>query len=144
MSLTAIDKKEMREMMIDTVTSALEELVIPRFVGLEGRMSSIEGHMSSIEGRMDKQEQATNNLRDEMRSGFISTDRRTDDLDKKLSGKIEAIENDVKEIYAMINKLQTLSLAEKKFAKLSLEQKILKTHARIVIMAKEAGIKLPT
>lgn len=78
---------------------------------------------------MDKQERATNDLREEIRTGFARADRRINELDKKLSGKIEAIENDIKEIYAMITELQALFPSQKKFAKLSLEQKILQTHA---------------
>jgi uncharacterized coiled-coil protein SlyX len=158
MSLTATDKKEIRAMMVDTVTSALEEIVVPRFEGLEGRMdglesrmdglenkmSSLENRMDSLENRMGKQERTTNELRDELRASATSLHRRIDEVETNLTGKIEALENDIKEIYIMIAKLQTLPPAEKKFAKLSLEQKILQSHARIASIAKQAGVTLPS
>lgn len=77
----------------------------------------------------------------------------TDDLqqieaifDRKLApifGKLEAIENDVKEIYNMISELQRKSLFNKDYDDKSLEEKILTVHAEVVAMAKQAGISLP-
>jgi K+/H+ antiporter YhaU regulatory subunit KhtT len=67
-------------------------------------------------------------------------------LDRKLKpvlGKLEAIENDVKEIYKMISDLQHSVFTNKSFSEKSVEQKILITHAEIVAIAKQAGVKLP-
>lgn len=149
MSLTATDKQEIREIVTDTVVAALEDIVIPRFErlenrmdNLEDRMGNLEDQMGSLETRMDKQEGETNDLRSEMRAGFASVNKRIDDLDDKLSGKVEAVENDIKELYAMVAILQNVSMPDKKFAKLSLEQKILQTHAEVVALARQAGVKL--
>lgn len=67
-------------------------------------------------------------------------------LDKKLDpvlGKLEALENDVKEIYYMIAKLEKSESVSNKFSKLSVEQKILKMYKELKQTAKEAGVNLP-
>lgn len=63
---------------------------------------------------------------------------------EKLDGKVTALQNDVKEIYYMIAKMEKETTASsKKFLKLSLEKKILKTNSNLLIIAKQAGISLP-
>jgi predicted nucleic acid-binding Zn-ribbon protein len=156
MSLTVTDKMEMREMMVDVVSTALEEVVVPRFESLEGRMDQIEdkvdslegkvdgldgkvdrleGKVDGLEGRMDRQEKATNDLRDELRSTASSLHQRFDQLE----GKVEAIENDIKDIYVMLAEVPS----DNKFAKLSIEKKLLKAHSLIIDAAKQAGVTLP-
>jgi predicted transcriptional regulator len=60
-----------------------------------------------------------------------------------LSGKVEALENDVKEIYEMLAEMRRDQLSTNKFLKLNLEDKILKTYKDIVLTAKQAGVTLP-
>lgn len=60
-----------------------------------------------------------------------------------LAGKVEALENDVKEIYEMLAEMHGDQQSTNKFLKLSLENKILKTYKDIVLTAKQAGITLP-
>ncbi len=67
-------------------------------------------------------------------------------LDRKLEpifGKLEALENDIKDIYEMISDLQRKSIFSKDYQEKSLEDKILTVHAEVVAMAKQAGISLP-
>ncbi len=59
----------------------------------------------------------------------------------ELSGRVEALENDIKEIYIMLaNETQ---ITDKKFAKFSIEDKLLKLNAELISTAKQAGIVLP-
>ena len=61
----------------------------------------------------------------------------------KLEGNIEALNNDIKEIYEMISDLQKLTRQVAHFEKYDLEQKILTSYKNIVAIAKEAGVTLP-
>ncbi len=156
MSLTAQDKKEMREMMLDTVSLALEQIVIPRFENLEDKVDGLEGRMDrqaqaanelrgevrELRSEMNGLRSEMNELRDEQRSTASSLHRRIDEVEGSLSSKITMLEDDIKEIYKMLDKLQKLSPAERAFAKLSIEQKVLQTEAQIAVVAKEAGVKL--
>ena len=60
-----------------------------------------------------------------------------------LDDRVQLLESDVKEIYYMIADLQKHNTTVKGFAKLPLEEKILKAYSDILMMAKEAGITLP-
>jgi len=60
-----------------------------------------------------------------------------------LQGELEALSNDIKEIYGMISDLQNKTLPEKQFQKLSVEKKLLKLNSELLFAAKQAGIRLP-
>lgn len=62
---------------------------------------------------------------------------------KPLEGEIRALRNDIKEIYVMIAQLQGRVISDKKFEKLSLEDKLLTVNSELLAAAKQAGITLP-
>jgi len=59
-------------------------------------------------------------------------------------GDIEALGNDVKEIYEMLAELQKKPEGSESFNKLNIEKKLLKLHAELIEAAKQAGITLPS
>ncbi len=61
-----------------------------------------------------------------------------------LRGDIEALSNDVKDIYEMISDLQKAIGVNGSFEKLSIEKKILRLHAQLIEAAKQAGVSLPS
>lgn len=152
MSLTASDKEDIRLLFME----GLEELVLPRFDGLENRMDKLEGRMDGLEVRMDrlegrmnaiddrmdgievqvkKQGEHTISLEAEMHRGFTEVNQRLESID----GRLEAVENDVKDMYKMLAELQR---GGKELSALPLEKKIRFAHAQILAIAKEAGITL--
>jgi hypothetical protein len=60
----------------------------------------------------------------------------------RLEGRVEAVEADIKELYAMVS-AQRPTYAGKKLAKLSMEQKVLQMHAEVKLLAQGAGVTLP-
>lgn len=67
-------------------------------------------------------------------------------FDKKLDpilGELEALSEDIKEIYGMIAKLQSSAISDVGFSKRSLEEKLLTLNAELLAAAKQAGITLP-
>ncbi len=61
-----------------------------------------------------------------------------------IRGDIEALSNDIKEIYQMIAELQKTVGGNESFQKLSIEKKILRLHAELLEAAKQAGVTLPS
>lgn len=61
-----------------------------------------------------------------------------------LRGDIEALSNDIKDIYEMIAELQKKSEGNEGFQKLSIEKKILRLHTELVEAARQAGVTLPS
>lgn len=62
---------------------------------------------------------------------------------KPLNDEVLALRNDIKEIYNMISELQTSTITDKKFNKLTLEKKLLTLNAELLATAKQAGVTLP-
>ena len=60
-----------------------------------------------------------------------------------VKGELEALRNDIKEIYSMITKLQSVPATAQEFEKLPIEKKILELNSKLIIAAKQAGITLP-
>ncbi|HUB94015.1 MAG TPA: hypothetical protein VMB52_05940 [Verrucomicrobiae bacterium] len=61
-----------------------------------------------------------------------------------LRGDIEALSNDIKDIYKMIGNLQKSIGINEPFEKLTIEKKILRLHSELVEAAKQAGVSLPS
>ena len=79
-------------------------------------------------------------IRDEVNSAIsIKIEPRFDNID----GRIEALDNDVRDIYEMISKLQKLNRRVAHVEKYNLEKKILTAYKDILTIADDAGIKLP-
>jgi hypothetical protein len=61
-----------------------------------------------------------------------------------IKGDLEALGNDIKEIYDMLANLQKTRSSGESFEKLNLEKKILKLHSELVEAAAQAGVILPS
>lgn len=123
MSLTDEDLSQVR----DVVVSAIQELVLPRFDEHDRRLQAIESDIRELKEDV----------------GILKADmREVKDRLSHLEGRVEAIEADVKELYIML-KAQRPTYADKKFAKLSVEQKVLQMYEDVKLLAQEAGVTLP-
>lgn len=60
-----------------------------------------------------------------------------------LKGDMEALSNDIKEIYQMLASIQKQTDTTTPFKQTKLEDKILRLHAELVDAAKQANITLP-
>lgn len=60
-----------------------------------------------------------------------------------IKGELEALGNDIKEIYNMLSRVQK-SPDSIHIQRPSLEEKILKLHAELIEAAKQAGVTLPS
>ncbi len=85
-------------------------------------------------------EEARTIVREELDSA-IST--RIEPRFDTIEGRLETLENDIKDIYEMISELQKLTRRVAHFEKYDLEQKILTAYKNILAIADDAGIKLP-
>ena len=60
-----------------------------------------------------------------------------------IKGDLEALSNDVKEMYAMIADLQRSTISDPRFKKLTIEKKLLALNAELLEAARQVGITLP-
>jgi len=69
--------------------------------------------------------------------------KQTNEAIMPIQGELEALRNDIKDIYEMITRLQSCYIPDEQFHKLSLEEKLLKLNSELLAAAKQAGITLP-
>lgn len=80
-----------------------------------------------------------NEIRSIVESGLA---KQTQEIIVPIQSEIQALRNDIKEIYDMIADLQHSS-TDRDFDKLSLEKQILELNSKLMSAAKRAGISLP-
>ena len=69
--------------------------------------------------------------------------RQSAEIVKPIQNELEALRNDIKDIYDMLSELERRVTPDEQFGKLSLEQKLLKLNSELLAAAKQAGISLP-
>lgn len=143
MALSKEDMQQIREVIIEGV----EAVTGPRFDALESDVAELKSDVvelkSDVAGlKSDVVELKSDviGLKTDMAEVMGSVRVLNMSMDE-LSGRVEALENDIKEIYIMLaNETQ---ITDKKIAKFSLEEKLLKLNAELISTAKQAGIVLP-
>lgn len=148
MALTNDDKQWIKGAITEGVIEALETIVLPRFDEhdkrfdrLERRMDAVEGRLDSIEARLDSVEARLDSL--ETRLTALEAEMHT--VKERLGTvewQIEALTNDIKELYAAVYKTPNRSLVSESFRRLSDEDKIMIMHEELLKIAKKKQITL--
>ena len=128
MALTNDDKQWIKGAIADGVVEALETVVLPRFDEHDKRFDRIEA-------RLDLVEEDVSSLKSEMRE--------VKDRLGRVEGELQALTNDIKEIYDVIYGKPNKSFMSASFAKMSSKEKLLLINEELLKMAKDAGVVLP-
>ena len=142
MTLTKDDKIWIKDAITDGVVGALNDIFIPRFEENDKRFDALESDVAELKADVSELKADVSELKDDV-SSLKSDMRDVKATLHSLDDRVQLLESDVKEIYYMIADLQKHNTTVKGFAKLPLEEKILKAYSDILMMAKEAGITLP-
>ena len=141
MALTNDDKQWIKGAIADGVIEALEAVVLPRFDEHDKRFDRIEDRLGSVEKRLESLESDVCILKQDV--SVLKQDMHgvKDRLDT-LEWQVEALTNDIKEIYAVIYKKPNRTLVSKNFEKLSNEDKITIMHEELLKIAKHENVTL--
>lgn len=134
MALTNDDKQWIKGAIADGVVEALEAVVLPRLDEHDRRFDRIEARLDSLEADVRVLKQDVSALKQDMHNV-------KDRLDT-LEWQVEALTNDIKEIYAVIYKKPNRTLVSKNFEKLSTEDKITIMHEELLKIAKHENVTL--
>ncbi len=134
MALTNDDKQWIKGAITDGVVEALEAVVLPRLDEHDRRFDRIEARLDSLEADVRVLKQDVSALKQDMHGV-------KDRLDT-LEWQVEALTNDIKEIYAVIYKKPNRTLVSKNFEKLSTEDKITIMHEELLKIAKHENVTL--
>jgi len=141
MALTNDDKQWIKGAIADGVVEALESVVLPRLDEHDKRFDRIEDRLGSVEKRLESLESDVCILKQDV--SVLKQDMHgvKDRLDT-LEWQVEALTNDIKEIYAVIYKKPNRTLVSKNFEKLSTEDKITIMHEELLKIAKHENVTL--
>ncbi len=148
MALTNDDKQWIKGAIADGVVEALETVVLPRFDEHDKRFDRIEDRLGSVEKRLESLESDVCILKQDVSAlkqdvSALKQDMHgvKDRLDT-LEWQVEALTNDIKEIYAVIYKKPNRTLVSRNFEKLSTEDKITIMHEELLKIAKHENVTL--
>ena len=141
MALTNDDKQWIKGAIADGVVEALETVVLPRFDEHDKRFDRIEARLGSVEKRLESLESDVCILKQDVSALKQDMHGVKDRLDT-LEWQVEALTNDIKEIYAVIYKKPNRTLVSKNFEKLSTEDKITIMHEELLKIAKHENVTL--
>ena len=141
MALTNDDKQWIKGAIADGVVEALEAVVLPRFDEHGERLNRIEDRLGSVEKRLESLESDVCILKQDVSALKQDMHGVKDRLDT-LEWQVEALTNDIKEIYAVIYKKPNRALVSKNFEKLSTEDKITIMHEELLKIAKHENVTL--
>ena len=135
MALTNDDKQWIKGAITDGVVEALEAVVLPRFDEHDKRFDRIEARLDSVEEDVSGLKDDVSSLKSEMRE--------VKDRLGRVEGELQALTNDIKEIYDVIYGKPNKSFMSASFAKMSSKEKLLVINEELLKMAKDAGVVLP-
>lgn len=69
--------------------------------------------------------------------------RQSNESIKPIQDELQALRNDIKEIYDMLSEVQNKVVPDKEFQELNIEEKLLRLNSELLAAAKQAGIILP-
>ena len=150
MSLTTNDLGQIRQIF----NEGLETIVLPRFDRLEEDVAELKTDVSILKTDVSILKTDVGELKADVSVlkndvSMLKSDVSTLKIDMRevkqdlnyLKGRVEALENDIKELYELVSEQ---SRADKISDKLSVEQKVLKMHAELIQIARQANVSLPS
>ena len=156
MALTDNDKQWIKGAIVEGINGALETVVTPRFDALEKDVSGLKQDVSGLKQDVSglKQDvsglkQDVSSLKDEMRevknrlSGVEHEVYEAKERLDRVKGELQALTNDIKEIYDVIYGKPSRSFMSASFAKMSPKERLLVINEELLKMAKATGVVLP-
>lgn len=138
MALTKDDLKQIGQVVV-AVTSPMFEDIIVRIDGVENRLDGVEGRLEKVEGRLEKVENSLDSFKNETHHRLSALEKSSEIIERK----IDMLDEDVKSLYKLIDRIEKTQTGDKKFLQLDLEQKVLRLYRELQATAKQAGISLP-
>lgn len=156
MALTGNDKQWIKETIVESIQGVLEATVTPRFdalekdvSGLKQDVSGLKQDVSGLKKDVSGLKQDVSSLKEEMRevknrlSGVEHEVYEAKERLDRVEGELQALTNDIKEIYDVIYGKPSRSFMSASFAKMSPKERLLVINEELLKMAKATGVVLP-
>ena len=136
MALTKEDLKLVGEVVVE-VTAPMFEMIFERFDKLESRMDKLES-------RMDTLEREFRDFKSYVSARLAALEEKIDLLQEEHVSRFENIDEDIRMLYRLVDKLEHGTKSEKLFAKKTIIKHLPAIHKAVTLIAKEYDIKLQT
>jgi predicted nuclease with TOPRIM domain len=114
-----------------------------RMDGLEGRMANIEGRMDGLEGRMSALEREFRDFKSYVGARFDTLESRLDSVESNHVNRFDNVEEDIRLLYRLVDKLEHGNKKEKAFAKETIVKHLPAIYRAVLLVAKDLDVKLP-
>jgi len=135
--MTAITRAEVQEIVDASAKKVIDEMsnLFADFMGMvDKRFTSLENDVAKMKENLEVLNDDVRHLKYDMRE--VKTTLTT------LDGRLEALENDVKELYFMHTKKPNPVLASSKYDKLPVEEKVNVLNTQVQKLARQIGVVL--
>ena len=149
MALTNDDKQWIKEAIVEGVNGALETIVLPRFDAVEADISELKRDVSGLKEDVSGLKEDVSGLKEDVSglkedvSSLKSDMREVKDRLGRVEGELQALTNDIEEIYDVIYSKPNKTLMSASFAKMSSKEKLLVINEELLKIAKDTGVVLP-
>ena len=142
MALTNDDKQWIKEAIVEGVNGALETIVLPRFDAVEADISELKRDVSGLKEDVSVLKEDVSGLKEDV-SSLKSDMREVKDRLGRVEGELQALTNDIEEIYDVIYGKPNKTLMSASFSKMSSKEKLLVINEELLKIAKDTGVVLP-
>ena len=145
MSFTAEEKQTLLALIIEGV----ETVTGPRFDALESDVAVLKSDVAVLKSDVAVLKSDVAVLKSDMaevKSQLRELSHRISTLESSvegIDGRLQAVENDVKDIYALLAAKPVSSFGGRAYNKLSNDQKLLELHKEVRYLASREGVALP-
>ncbi|QQS69954.1 hypothetical protein IPP75_02365 [Candidatus Saccharibacteria bacterium] len=146
MSFTTEEKQELLALIIEGV----ETVTGPRFEALEADVAELKSDVAELKSDVAELKSDVAELKSDMRSvksELTDINHRLTSLElsfQNFDERLQALENDVKEIYKILAAKPISAFGSRAYAKLSNSQKLLELHKEVRHLASVEGVTLPS
>ncbi len=146
MAFTTEEKQELLAIIIEGV----ETVTGPRLDALEADVAELKSDVAELKTDVSELKTDVSELKADMRSvksELSDIKRRLTSLESSFGnfdGRLQALENDVKDIYEMLAAKPVSSFGNRAYAKLTNQQKLLELHKEVRHLASLEGVTLPS
>lgn len=148
MTLTKDDLRQIGDVVIE-VTSPMFEHVVERIDGVERRLDGVETRLDGVEKRLDSVETRLGSLerelrdfKSEVRSKLSALEERIGTVEYTYAYRFDNVEDDIRLLYRLVEKLEHGTKAEKQFAEEAIVEHLPAIHKALVLIAKKHKINL--
>lgn len=170
MALTNDDKQWIKEAIVEGVNGALETIVLPRFDAVEADISELKRDVSGLKEDVSVLKEDVSGLKEDVTVLKEDVSGLKEDVTKlkedvsglkedvfslksdmrevknrlgRVEGELQALTNDIEEIYDVIYNKPNKTLMSASFAKMSSKEKLLVINEELLKIAKDTGVVLP-